>query len=193
MQRAFSWSVFVVVMTWTVSAHSQSIQNRNYPFTGTSVCLVAAGGFNAKLQALGNTFSTSSSILGIQTFHGDGTGTVTAQEVAITVPPTMGFLPSAASDTISYSFVYAIQSNGSFTVDLVPGSFAGTVLMGPRSNQTFTVNLPQLAGFVGVPSLNPATLILASLVPTIETITYSNNDVEQRICHRSRVLIQNVN
>jgi hypothetical protein len=183
-------------MAWTVSAHSQSIQNRNYPFTGTTACLVSPGGFNpATLQALNSqfAFSTSSSTLGIQTFHGDGTGTVTATDVSITVPPTPGFVPSAASDTASYSFTYTIKSNGGFTVDLVPGSFGGNVTTGPRAGQTFTVNLPQLAGFVGVPSINPATLILASLQPTVETITYSNGDTFPRICHRSRVLIQNVN
>jgi hypothetical protein len=69
---------------------------------------------------------------------------------------------------------------------LVPGSFAGTFTAGPRLNQTFTIDLP---AFVGFPSSNNMTIVLAEPAPTVETVTYSNGDVWPRICHRSRVLI----
>jgi hypothetical protein len=39
-------------------------------------------------------------------------------------------------------------------------------------------------------SADGRTLVTSILTPGVETITYSNGDVEQRICHRSRVLIK---
>jgi hypothetical protein len=137
-------------------------------------------------------FSNSFAVEGVRTFNGDGTGTVTGSEMGITVPPTPDgatfphFPPSASSATFSYSFTYTFNNDGSFT-NMVTGSITGTFQTGPRSGQTFTVsNFPQL---LGMSSQNSSALTLATLVPTVETITYSNGDVWPRICHRSRVLI----
>ncbi len=213
MQRALTWSVFAVVLAWTVSAHAapQKLKG-SYAFTGSAACLFAPGsstspppvnnttpntnaGFDSALQPMfrETSFSTSFAVEGIRIFNGDGTGTVSGNEVGLAVPPTPGnltifphFPPSASQATFSYSFNYAFNPDGSFTTT-VTGSLTGSFQAGPRNGQTFTVsNFPQ---FLGLPSQNSDTLTLANLVPTVETITYSNGDVWPRICHRSRVLI----
>jgi hypothetical protein len=221
MQRALTAS-FCVALATTVSANAASPSlNGSYAFTGTLACLTAPGsvpgttplpnptpgvalpnsGFNASLQPIvpETAFSHSNSILGIRTFNGDGTGTVSASEVSIVPRPTPGptgfphFPPSADSATINYSFTYSFNADGSFTTSLVPNSFKGTFTSGPRFNpnpppasQTFSVTLPDL---IGIPSSNSATIVLSTLVPAVEVVTFSNGDVWPRICHRSRVLI----
>jgi hypothetical protein len=228
MQRALTWSVSLVVLAWTVSAHAQlpfpqppfpqppfpqlPFLNGQYAFTGTAACLSAPGssmsppspgnttpntdsGFDTTLQPLNvaKSFSFSNSVEGVRTFKFDGTGTVNATELSITVPPTPGppkapvFPPSASSSTLSYSFTYAFNPDGTFTATVVAGSFMGTVQTGPRTGQTFTVaNFPQLVGRV---AQTGASLTLATQVPTVDTVTFSNGDVWPRICHRSRVLL----
>jgi hypothetical protein len=42
----------------------------------------------------------------------------------------------------------------------------------------------------GLISKNGKTLTIATLMPGVETQTFSNGDVELRICHRSRVFIK---
>jgi hypothetical protein len=87
---------------------------------------------------------------------------------------------------------------------MVPGSYIEEFVTGPRStqnpannkNQTATIDaIPEATGLI---SQDGKTLILVAdplnsdgtaLVPTVETVTYSNGDVWPQICHRSRVLI----
>jgi hypothetical protein len=216
MQRALTWSVSFVLLAWTVSAHAAPPSlNGNYAFTGTAACLFAPGssssppnptnptqnidaGFDAALQPKNadKSFSNSFAVEGIRTFNGDGTGTVKGLEVSITVPPTPkgplfpAFPPSAAAAMFSYSFTYTFNPDGSFSSS-ISGSLAGTFTAGPRSGppaQTFTVtNFPD---FLGFSSVNSQTLTLANVpTPAVEIITFSNNEVWPRICHRSRVLI----
>jgi hypothetical protein len=155
-------------------------------------------------------FSHSSAVEGIRTFNGDGTGTVTGTSVGITIRPTPGpngyphFPPSAGSSTFTYMFHYTVNGDGSWTATMDPGSYSQTFWTGPRStqnpasriNQTATIDaIPQVTGLI---SQDGKTLILVAapldsggkyLVPTVETVTYSNGDVWPQICHRSRVLI----
>jgi hypothetical protein len=143
----------------------------------------------------GKVFSFLNSVQGIRTFNGDGTGTVKGTVVSITVPPTPGpagsgypsFPPNASSNMFSASFTYTVLADGTFTVEVVPGSFLGTFLTGPRTGQTVTVDQPPLTGLIGK---DKKMLTLASVEPTIEINTYSNGDVWPRICHRSQVLIK---
>ena len=219
MRRASFWLVSALVV-WAASAIADDRDGHSrlkgeYAFTGTTACLVAPGstspatptnptpgislpnaGFNANLQPVdGKVFSSSSSVEGIRTFNGDGTGTVKGTVVSITVPPTPGpagtgypsFPPSASSNTFSASFTYTVLADGTFTVELVPGSFLGTFLTGPRTGQTVTIDKTPLAGLIGE---DKKMLTLASVEPTIEIQTHSNGDVWPRICHRSQVSIK---
>jgi len=135
----------------------------------------------------------SFSVEGIRRFKGDGTGGVKGTAVSITVPPTPGptgypaFPPSASSHNFTYNFTYAVNSDGSWTSDMVPGTFSGTFVSGPRTGQTFTVDL--IPTFSGLSATNGLTLTAAHLTPTVETDTFSNGDVWPKICHRSRVFV----
>ena len=212
MQRALIWLVSVVVLAWTVSAHAALPSLKGtYAFTGTLGCLFAPGsdsappnppgtmlpnaGFRPNLVPFDvpSSFSISNSIVGVRRFNGDGTGTVSATEVGIVMRPTPGstgypsFPPDASSAQIQYSFTYTFNPNGTFATSL-SGPLSGTFLAGPRSGQTFSI--PDLPQFLGVPSQDFSTIVLAEPAPMVETVTYSNGDVWPRICLRSRVLIR---
>jgi hypothetical protein len=231
MQRMLMLSTSVVAMTWAANAVADSPNLKGaYGFTGTAACLVAPGstggttpesnptpgtalpnsGFQADLRPNDPTaaFSHSNAVEGIRTFNGDGNGTVKGTNVGITVRPTPGpngyphFPPGASSSFFSYKFTYTVNSDGSWTATMVPGSYTETFVTGGRStqnpansaDQTATVDaIPPVTGLI---SQDGKTLILVAdplsggaFVPTVETVTYSNGDVWPQICHRSRVLI----
>ena len=155
-------------------------------------------GFNGNLQPNDNpgteAFSRSFSVEGIRTFDGHGNGTVKGTVVGVTVRPTPGpngfphFPPSAGGADFSFSFTYTVHADGSWTSQMVPGSYTETFTSGPRTGQTATVDaIPPLSGMI---SEDGKTLIGAHLAPTVETHTYSNGDVWPEICHRSRVFIK---
>jgi hypothetical protein len=194
-----------------VNAASPKKLKGEYAFTGSASCLFAPGsdpgstnptpgtalpnsGFNASLQPLVNAtaFSSSFSVEGIRTFNADGTGTITGTNVNTTERPTPGttgypsFPASASSNTFSASFTYVINSDDTFVVTQ-SGPQTGTFLSGPRTGQTFSVNIPPMTGLI---SKDGNTLTLANVTPVVETISFSNGDVWPRICHRSRVLIK---
>lgn len=181
-----------------------------YAFTGSAACLYAPGsadsgpapgnttplanaGFNASNQPIepSTSFSASSAVEGIRIFNGDGTGSVKGAEMGFAARPTPGpggypsFPPSAEASNFSYQFTYSVNPDGSWTANMVPGSYVGTFTSGPRTGQTYTTTIPQLNGLIG--SFGQ-TLTVASLTPTVEVQIFSNGDVWPRICHRSRVL-----
>jgi hypothetical protein len=180
-----------------------------YAFTGAAGCLYAPGsassppspgnttplanaGFNSSNQPLvpDTSFSTQFSVEGIRTFNGDGTGSVKGTELGFTGRPTPGptgypsFAPAAESANFSYQFTYTVNPDGSWTSLMVPGSYTGTFVTGPRTGQTYTTTIPQLSGLIG--SFGQ-TLTAMVLTPTVEIQIFSNGDAWPRICHRSRV------
>ncbi len=152
-----------------------------YAFTGEASCLVSPSGFTAKLQPVDGSSVVSYSVQGVRTFNGDGTGRVDATTVDISYDNAN---PSASSQTFSFLFTYVVNADGSFTSDVVPNSYVGTFVAGPRTGQTVTIDNFELAG---IASVNNMTLTLATPSPKVETHTFSNGDVQKRICHRSRV------
>jgi hypothetical protein len=149
---------------------------------------------NDVLSGVTSSFAVSFAVEGIRTFNGDGTGKVKGTSVGVTVRPTPGpggfphFPPAAGSSDFSFSFTYTVNAEGSWTTAMVPGSYSETYLTGPRTGQTATVDaIPPVTGMI---SQDGKTLIAAHLTPMVETFTYSNGDVEPRICHRSRVFIK---
>lgn len=216
MQRALITSISAVCAVGLVSwggseAASPKKLKGEYAFTGTASCLFAPGsdpgpgnptpgkalpnaGFNANQQPLVNAtaFVTSFSVEGVTVFNGDGTGTFKGTSVSITERPTPGptgypsFPASASSNTFEASFSYVINADDTFDTQLV-GLLTGTFLSGPRTGQTTSVDRPPMTGLI---SKDGNTLTLASVVPAVETVTFSNGDVWPRICHRSRVLIK---
>jgi hypothetical protein len=216
MRRAFvsslSAACAIGLVSWgTAEAASPKKLKGEYAFTGTSSCLFAPGsdpgpgnptpgkalpnaGFNANQQPLVNAtaFVVSFSVEGVRTFNADGTGTFKGTSVTITERPTPGptgypsFPASASSNTFEGSFTYVVNSDDTWDTQLV-GPITSTFLSGPRTGQTSSVDVPLLTGLI---SKDGNTLTLASVVPAVETVTFSNGDVWPRICHRSRVLIK---
>jgi hypothetical protein len=186
MQRLLMLSAALTI--YAASAVADPLKGA-FGFSGSDVCLYASGGFNANLQALGTTYSSSSSDAGIRIFNGsgNGTGTFTNRDTSVTVPPTVGFLPAAGPSESSARSTYTV-SDDTFTSQTVPGTDTGTVLTGPRKGQTFKLEgVPAATGLI---SANGRTLVTSILTPGVETITYSNGDVEHRICHRSREYVK---
>lgn len=188
MQRSRMWSVSIVVMIWSANAVADSPKLKgDYAFTGSAACIdtVSPNNFNPDFTPTGgssSTFGQSFAAEGIRTFNGDGTGTVTGSTMGITFPAAN---EGAGSDNFQFSFTYTVNSDGSWTSAVV-GLVTGTVLTGGRAGQTFTVsNFPTVTGMI---SKNGNTLTSATLTPTVETVSYSNGDVHNRICHRSRIL-----
>ncbi len=163
-----------------------------YAFTGEASCLgsttVKAGvpvlgqGFDpSTLTANDKSFVVSYSVQGVRTFNGDGTGRVDATSVDISYD---NGSPSASSETFSFLFTYVVNPDGTFSTNVVPTTYAGTFVAGPRTGQTVTIDNFELDG---IASVNNMTLTIATPRPIIETHTFSDKDVQQRICHRSRV------
>jgi hypothetical protein len=216
MRRAFISSIFGLstigfVSAGAADAGSPKNLKGEYAFTGKFSCLFAPGsdpgpgnptpgtplpnsGFNAKQQPLVNAtaFSNSGASEGVVVFNGDGTGTLKATTVVTTVRPTPGptgypsFPASASSNAHSAPFTYVINSDDTFDFQL-SGPSTGTFLTGPRTGQTFSVDAGPRMGLI---SKDGNTLTLATVVPTVETIAYSNGDTWPRICVRSSVLIR---
>lgn len=148
----------------------------------------------------GKNFSHSWAAEGIKTFNGDGTGTVSGSELGLTVPPTPGpaseyphFPPAAITGTYSYNFTYVVNGDGSWTADVVPGTFTSSHIRGPRAGQTATIdNFPTLTGLIGQGGtmLSAATADPTGQTMTVETVRFSNGDVWPRICHRSSILFK---
>jgi len=139
-------------------------------------------------------YSTSFAVEGVRTFNGFGSGTVKGKVNYITPRPTPGpggfpHFPSAAgSADFGFSFTYTVNADGTWSSAMVPGSYSETHLTGPRTGQTSTVDaLPPDTGMV---SSDGKTLIAMQTTTTVETHTFSNGDVDPRICHRSRVFIR---
>lgn len=114
----------------------------------------------------------------IRTFDGEGSGTYQGRTAAI------NFSPSAGSSTdIAATFTYTIAPDGTITTveDTV-----GTVLSGTRTGQT------AINGFemIGRASNNRDSLVFATDQARIETVSFSNGDVQERICHRSRTMVR---
>jgi hypothetical protein len=219
MQRVLVCLISAIGLTCSVSvALAADKLKGSYAFTGTASCLFAPGsfpgavplpnptpgtalpnsGFDGSLHPIVNAtaFSTSNAVEGVRIFNGDGTGTLTGTAVTTTERPTPGptgyptFAASASSNTFSGSFTYTINSDGTFTVQLAEPQ-TGTFLTGPRTGQTFSIDTIPLTGLI---SKDGNTLTLASVAPTVETITFFTSgvagDVWPRICHRARVHIK---
>jgi len=162
----------------------------DYAFSGEATCLVSTAGFNTtNLTPLGQSFVFSFSVQGVRTFNADGTGHVTARVVRITHPSPI-FPGSASSTDFEADFTYEVAPDLTFTVET--SILTGTILTGLFKNQTITIaNFPKFSGRI---SQDHRTLTLAHDEPTIETQTRFVGNVlqstEQRICHRSRILLE---
>ena len=162
----------------------------DYAVTGEAACLASDEGFNAdhtpKNTVAPFPFVRSFSVHGVIRFNGDGTATRVVRVVSIRHPTGTTGVGSASSVNVEADATYQVAPDRSFTVQTT--ALNATVLTGPSAGQTFSItNFPE---FVGRISQDHKTLTFAHYEPTIETQSYSDGDVFDRICHRSRTAIK---
>lgn len=183
-------AIFVALLTWAqeATAASQQLKGR-YAVTGTKACIASPFGFT-DLKPNIAFYNTSGSLLGIRTYNGDGTGWEEATMVTIATPGIgLNIWPSSVSFRLSLKFTYKIDADGVLTTEIVPGTFNGIALNGPRTGQRFTY---EGLSFKGLISGDKKVLNLATIDPEISTIQYYNTNGTEaeksyEICHRSQV------
>jgi hypothetical protein len=178
---------FLVILVWAGSTTAAPPQLKGeYAFTGDGGCLTTTKGFDPlltpKIVNGQEVWTSSHSVQGVRNFDGDGYGSVQVRVVSTSS------LPHAAaySSDISFQFTYSVDKDGTISTEMVPGTFKGKVLTGPRTGQTYWQTPFSLSGMA---SKDKKTLTLATESPEIETSYYSDMDVFYSICHRSRALI----
>ena len=154
-----------------------------YAFTGAGGCLQSASGFNANLTPVDPTgnVALTQTVEGTVTFNSDGTGTRSGTSMTIVEPPATS--PSVNVSTFAGAFTFTVDGDGTIHFQ-TSTSTTGTFLQGPRTGQTFSVDEIELSGHAGK---NGDTIVLATTVAGVETISFSNGDSAERVCNRSRV------
>jgi hypothetical protein len=179
-------AVIAVVCACASGAAPAGAQNSRltgtYAVTGTEACLNSPSGFNSSNQpnTVSTSFGTSASIGGTVTYDGSGHAKYNETFVALAVIAT----PDASSGTTTGSSSYTVAANGKF--EIKSPNVAGTVLTGPRAGQTFIIDEVVLEGAVSADN----SVTVTSRPLAIETITYSNGDTWQRICHSTGSAVQ---
>jgi hypothetical protein len=127
------------------------------------------------------------SLHGVATFDGQGSGTIKGRFVLISFAPGApgSFSANTAHADVVGSFTFEVAPDG--TVTTTSEAFNATVLSGPRTGQTNTNSGFSLKGRA---SHNRHSIALATDEPQIETVAFSNGDVQERVCHRSQSLIR---
>jgi hypothetical protein len=148
-----------------------------YGVTGTEACLNSPSGFNSNNQpnTVATSFGTSSALGGTVTY--DGAGHASYNQTVVTLGVIIP--PDASSSTVTGHSTYTVAADGKF--EIKSPNVTGTVLNGPRTGQTFVIDEVDLAGYVSADN----SVTISSRPIAIETITYSNGDTWQRICHSS--------
>ena len=151
-----------------------------FSVTGTQTCLNTIGGFNADLTPNAFSFIVTISSIGTAVVNGDGTGSQTNRDVAVTFPP----LASGSSDTASFNFTYHVAADRTVTAQN-DGPITGTELTGVLAGQTFTI--PLGAPSTGRLSEDGRSLTSGATEAVVQTIAFSGGLTEQRICTLSIV------
>jgi hypothetical protein len=144
----------------------------DYVWTYDETCLVSPSGFSAPpglapggASALGQTYSSSTSNTGVQHFNGDGTGFVKGGGMGVNLgsPP----LPAGSGPpaTFSIQFTYVFNSDDTFTVTTVPGTFIGYDASGKAS---FMLNGNQ---WIGKVSKDAKSLTETAVTPFVQVLT----------------------
>jgi hypothetical protein len=151
----------IVAIGLTLPAFANPPQLKgDYAFTYTEICLLTP---SANV--------TTGVTTGIEHFNGDGTGTVKSvgsEAISLTSPP----LPSA-TNAISFQFTYAFNSDNTFTMTTVPGTFIGT-----HGGAAFSINGNSWLGFV---SNDAKSHNLVTVTPFVQVVTVNGGSI-QRMC-----------
>jgi len=179
------WSI---VSGMLLALAGTAAQASNFAAVGSAQCLISLSGFTSSLGPVTGSvvWVNMFSLNGVWTFNAGGTGTATGRSVGVGSPQANGTgLGGANSSDLSSVFTWTI-AGGVMSVSFT--SVTGEVLTGGRAGQTFTITgLPTLTGRI---SGDGRSITLATDAPAVETVSFSNGDVQPRICNRSRVLLR---
>lgn len=175
----------------------ESLLKGDYAFSGEATCLVSRDGFKNDLTPVDAPAPfprvQSFSINGVRTFNGDGTGKAVARVVTLSHPYALPLSPTpffnrggAGSLDIESEFTYTVSPNLEVMVETP--LITGTVLTGQRAGDTMSIT--RLPRFVGHLSENHQSLTLAHDAPGVEVHVFSDGARDERICHRSRILLE---
>jgi hypothetical protein len=173
--------------------------------TGSGSCLLAFAGFDGE-TGYPNPWTAASSPWLIQTFTSesawtferDGTGSLTGQHRAITLPYTFPDAaplnkPSVGAYSVSFDFHYTMIDTGVISITADEGTYAIEWSYGPNDGKTFILNGFSIAG----PITNDGkTIMLNGGVPEVMTFVeslppgYLSEKTSQNICNGSHVLIR---
>jgi hypothetical protein len=203
MRRILVCSIYALALTLATAAIARDDddqqRNRNaqlrgqYALTSTIECIVSGIPFNADFTPAALAASTKGTLVGVQTFNGDGTATFKVRSIGMNPPPAtpLGRIGVGSSDGTA-QLNYSIDNQGLLSMDLVPGTFVHvTNLAGPGAGSSFTVNHHALSGMV---SRDKKTIVLGTVDPLMETQTITPVSgvpvTHYRVCTRTAVLTQ---
>lgn len=187
-------SIAAVAMIWPVAATAAPPQLKgNYAVTGTVFCLQSNLPFNANLTpAPGSIVGAARvTVVGTETFNGNGTGQMTLRSVGLNVPPNPPALggSQAGSSDATATLKYSFDASGGVSINIVPGTLVVTNLTGPGAGSSFTVDTEPLYGMV---SNDNKMIVLATVDAVMETQTITpvggGTVIHYRFCNRSYVL-----
>ncbi|MBI2369073.1 MAG: hypothetical protein HY726_20905 [Candidatus Rokubacteria bacterium] len=190
------WSVVggLLLALGSVSAEAtdfNTLLKGDFAFTGVTTCFTSFDGFDGNFIPIGTrTFASSSSVIGVRTFNGDGTGKARTTVAGVGLPSTTPtfFNPGGAnSSTMDGDFTYEVNEDR--TVVVRGPMSTGTILEGPRSGEQIRYDhVPELVGWI---SKDLRTIVVAHRRLQVETLTFlSEGLVLPRICYRTRVGIE---
>jgi hypothetical protein len=171
------WSVWLTRGEAASQGFNQLLRG-NYAFTGEDVCLVSPKGFDADFTPLGPTSVFSSSIQGLRTFNGDGTGSLIARTVPFNLPQPSRPGASGNSADLSADFTYEVASDRTFTVE--QGPMTSTDTGEPNARTTVIIENIKFSGQI---SQDLKTLVMSTEKSTVETRKNLQGQIlDYRIC-----------
>jgi hypothetical protein len=188
MKRSCLGVVVAAGLTFPAFADPSHLRG-DYVWTYNETCLVSPSGFSAPpglapggATALGQTYSESSAETGIEHFSADGTGFVKGGGISVNLgsPP----LPANVGppNSFSFQFTYAFNSDDTFTMTTVPGTFILYDATG--LNKVGTINGMQ---WVGKVSKDAKSHTLTTVTPFVQTVTIPPTTIINQMC-RSNVV-----
>jgi hypothetical protein len=181
-----AFAVFTGTSTGQAKPNLNAQLKGDYAFFVTATCAIDAGGFNdSTLAREGGGTTLTFSKQGIRHYNGDGTGTITVQQLIIN-PLAIG----ANAEPVTHAhqncnMTYQVNADGTFTEE---HSCMSTVLAGFRANETLSFTA-RYQGWIGS---NRQVLLIGTTAPFEKSIDWTNPSFDDFsvICHRSGMAVK---
>lgn len=177
--------LLITLGTDTVVVAQGNLNNRlrgDYRFSFFRSCVADSSGFTTGLARMseGSGFFTPMTFAVAGTIHlnGDGTGTISGQELALFVDRNaMGDIPVFQAD-VDCNLTHTVSPDGSFTADSTCQVSVGA---GANAGATFTHGGVSISGHA---TQGGALVLLSNTSPSVETVDFESSTISL-ICNRS--------